>query len=350
MPKAQLEVTQYDLHACHCSKCGQYQQGKFPSGVNARVQYGSGVRALSVLLHTNFQLPLKKIKILFGDLFGYELNQSSTLSAIKKCYEQLQKSEALIKKQLTEGSLSHFDESGLRVEGKLHWLHVASNEVLTYLFVHQKRGKLALEDQASVLPNFKGWAIHDCWASYFKFDQCKHAICGAHLIRELIALEENGSEWAACFRTFLFSLYELTDQGRDCLNSIQKQYALHTFHDIWKYANDLEPMPEKKGKGRPKATKGRNLLNRLKVHLQAVLAFAFHQQVPFTNNQAERDIRPIKTKLKVAGCFRTFSGAQRYARIQGFISSARKNNKHVLNEIIKALNGKDTFIHDLIPC
>jgi transposase len=341
LPEPKLEVTEHQKLACTCSKCGNINEGVFPQGINARVQYGVGVRALVVLLNVAFKLPLKKIRTLFGDLYAYAINDSTIINAVKRCYTTLESSETVIKKNIVQSIVAHFDETGLRVEGKLHWLHTCSTKLYTYFFIHTHRGSKALEDVASLLPRFKNWAIHDCWSSYFKFKECLHGLCGAHIIRELFALEEKQIRWASWFRRYLFALYYLSEKGTKALNTDQQKRALLLFQNIWNNADMIEPLPKKSilARGKPKATKGRNLLIRLKKHQAALLAFAFHEQVPFTNNQAERDLRPAKTKQKIAGSFRTFSGAQNYARIFGFISTIRKNQFNVFNELVAAFNG-----------
>ena len=350
IPEPKLEVTEYQQLGCTCDKCGTYNKGIFPQGVKARVQYGIGVRALVVLLNVAFNVPLKKIQSLFGDLYGYAINTSTILKAVQICYERLQSSEQIIQQKLLSSKVTHFDETGLRVAGKLHWLHTCCNQFFTYLFVHTKRGKKALLDTTSLLPQFKNWAIHDCWSSYFSFTKCQHGLCGAHILRELTALIQKDTHWALCFKRYLLTLYHLSDKGNGVLNKAQQQKALALFDKVCSYADQAEPPPAKSssGRGRPKATKGRNLLNRLKEHQSEVLAFAFHKEVPFTNNQAERDLRPAKTKQKVAGSFRKLEGAKRYARIYGFISTTRKHQFSIFNELKEAFSG-DTFLTKSSP-
>lgn len=348
MPIPKLAVTEHQQLGCNCANCGTYNKGEFPAGVTARVQYGVGVRALVVLLNIAFNLPLKKIQSLFSDLYGYAINTSTILKATQNCYEQLQASEQVIKENLLNRIVAHFDETGLRVAGQLHWLHTCCDSLFTYLFVHLKRGKKALLDTPSVLPDFKNWAIHDCWSSYFSFTHCKHGICGAHLLRELTALIQKDTQWAVWFKRYLLTIYYQSDQGKGQLSPIQQQKALLLFDKIWNYADQAEPPPVKTPgkKGRPKATKGRNLLNRLKQHQSEVLAFAFNKEVPFTNNQAERDLRPAKTKQKVAGSFRKLEGAKKYARIYGFISTTRKHQFNIFNELKKAFIGETFLTHN----
>lgn len=341
LPEPKLIVTEYQKLICKCGRCGLSTAGKFPLGVHSSTQYGSGVRALTTLLNCGFAMPVKKVQCLFTDLFGYSINEGTISNNNQRCFDLLEPTETIIKEKLVQSSLGHSDETGVRVSGKLHWLHVFCTTLYTFFFVHTHRGKEALNSSTSILPDFSGWVVHDCWKSYFSFQGCKHAICGAHILRELTALEEKGTIWAKWMKDYLLALLELTKQNDGVLNIEQQQKALALFHQLTSTADEIEPPPTKKAgkRGRPKATKGRNLLNRLMKHQEAVLAFAFHQQVPFTNNLAERDLRPAKTKQKVAGCFRTFQGAQRQARIYGFISTVRKHQLNSFKELKNIFKG-----------
>jgi transposase len=344
LPEPKLEVTEYQKLVCRCGRCGLEVSGIFPDQVKSRVQYGSGVRSLTTLLNCGFSMPVKKIQQLFVDLFGYNINEGTIVNNNISCHTLLQTSETAIKDRLLNEQVGHSDESGVRVAGKLHWLHVFSSALFTYFFVHVNRGKKALEDKVSVIPDFKGWLVHDCWSSYFNFTGCKHALCGAHIIRELVALDEKGTTWAKWFIRYLFCVYEMVEVNNGVLSKEQQIKALELFNKIAEYADKIEPQPIKGKRGRPKSTKGRNLLNRLVQHQEGVLAFAFHQEVPFTNNLAERDLRPIKTKQKVSGCFRTLNGAQNHARIYGFISTARKHQLNIFQELKKVFNLKNSFV------
>jgi len=207
--------------------------------------------------------------------------------------------------------------------------------------VHNKRGKEALESTKSILNRFTGWLIHDCWHSYFGFTHVKHGVCGAHLLRELEFLIENQSRWAKAFKALLLSLYKSPIETRlESRVQIEQNYD-----EILRQANLEEPMPIKTTKrGRLKRSKGRNLLLRLQKFKPAVLAFAFHKEVPFTNNQAERDLRPVKVKQKISGCFRTMIGAEYYARIAGFISTLRKHHLNVFKELCNVFDGHSYFL------
>lgn len=345
LPDPKLEVTEYQQQSCICPGCGKTNIGEFPKGISPNAQYGSGVRALVTLLNVNYKIPFNKIKRLFTDLYGYSLNESTQINTLDKCYNFLESTELQIKNRLLSNQVNHFDETGLRVAGKLHWLHNSSSKLYTYLFVHANRGKKALVDPVSLLPDYKGWAVHDCWSSYFKFDQCNHSICGAHLLRELQGLVDQKSIWAQQMHTLLLDIYKQTDQGKSKLKKPLK--FIRKYNKICREADKEEPLPIVNPRGRPKQTKGRNLMNRLIKYKDAVLAFAKYTFIPFTNNLAERDVRHAKVKQKIAGSFRTKRGAEVYARIHSFLSSLRKHQLHkeelnlnIFKELIAVFDGK----------
>jgi len=333
-----LEITEYQIFKACCPACSQEQKGVAPEGVNAPAQYGNKVKAFVVLLNVHYKLPFKKIQLLFSDLFGYPINESTISSAGEICYEKLEESERIIKLKIIGDNVVHADETGLRTAGKLHWLHTATTRLYTYLFVHEKRGSGAMQSNKSILRDYIGWLVHDCWGSYFNLGKLKHAICGAHILRELEGLIENGeTKWAKVFKSFLLSVYMMPFEER----VKRRKYIESKYDRICGIGEKAEPPPMKTTgrKGRYKRTRGRNLVERLIREKDAVLAFAFNKEVPFTNNLAERDIRPAKVKQKISNCFRTFKGAEIYARIEGFISTVRKNKRCVFPELCTTFEG-----------
>jgi transposase len=329
IPAPRLEVTEHRLGIITC--CGQQHKGTFPSDVNQIVQYGSRINALSVLLNTDYKVPFEKIEQLLGDLYGCSFNESTAISANMKCFDLLEPIESKIKIEILASPIVHFDETGMRVQGQLQWFHTASTFLFTYLFVHPNRGIKALQSTYSIIKDFTHRAIHDCWKSYFDFNQCSHALCNAHIVRELEALKENGSLWAVEMQDLLLHLFFLSEKASKIVE--HEQEWLLKYQAICQKADKEEPPPLYGKRGRPKNSKGRNLLNRLVEHQNGILAFAFILEVPFTNNQAERDIRSLKTKQKVATSFRTFKGAQNHARIQSFVSTLRKHKMNVFHNL-----------------
>ena len=191
LPQPKLEVIAHELLKEKCLVCGKWHKGVAPEGVNAPVQYGEGVKALTTLLNVGYRIPLRKIQALFSDLFGYAINESTVYSASRQCYIRLKETIAIIKSKIIDAMTTHADETGIRVEEMLSWLHVATTEMYTYLFVHEKRGRLALQSEQSILDKLTGWLVHDCRSSYFNFTELHHALCGAHILRGLEGLIEN---------------------------------------------------------------------------------------------------------------------------------------------------------------
>jgi transposase len=339
IPPPRIEVTEHRVLDWVCSGCQALNAGQFPPDVCSNAQYGFRLGAMSVLFNNGYNIPRNKVQLIFEDLYGVRLNEGTLQSQNELAYGCLEGDEAHIKAKLLESEVVHYDETGFYVGKDRFWEHVASNGRYTHLFVHPQRGAAAHEAGLSVLPACQNWAVHDRWPTYFNFTACRHAVCGAHLLREFTGPVESGSKWAASFHAFLLELYGRSDKGKASIETGKRPEVLARYNQLLEQADKEEPPPTQKPRGKPKKSKGRNLFDRLSKHPDAVLAFAFHQQVPFTNNQAERDIRPTKTKMKVSGCFRTHDGAEIYARVQSFLSTVRKLQFNPFNELYTALSG-----------
>jgi transposase len=327
LPQPKREVTEHQMGEIEC--CGCVQQGEYPPEIRASVPYGAGGRGLVTNLSVEHKMPLEQICCLVADFYGDALNSETVETALAEGSELARPLEASSVEQLQQAEVVHCDETGLRIEGKLQWVYPASNAWSTHLCVHEKRGEAALRSEASVLKAFRGYAVHDCLASSFKCSECRHGLCHAHLVRALQGLIETGSQWAKELQTFLLDRYKDAAHSPP-LHGQAAAEKRQKYRDILAQAEAEEPPPAPKpGKGRPKSTPGRNLLKRLKDHDDAVVAFAWGEGVPFTNNQAERDLRPAKVTQKVRGCFRTQQGANVYARLQAVISTCRKQERNV---------------------
>lgn len=341
LPPQLLQVTEHRLGSKCCPGCGKIHQGRFPDQVDAPAQYGPRVRALISLLNVEQSLPVGRISELFCSLTGYGLNQNTIVSAVNRMGEDLAVDTELIKEKILEASMAHADESGARINGKLHWFHDLVTESHTYFFVHAKRGREALDSTDSITDQFSGTLIHDCWSSYFNLDCSDHGLCGAHLLRELKNLSDNHQrQWASNMHDLLMYAYKFSDNGRSTLSSKKLKLVRRRYAEILAAADAAEPPPIINKKGKPKKSKGRNLMDRLAKYESYVLNFAMVEGIPFTNNLAERDIRPLKIKLKVSGCFRTLQGAKTYARIKGFCSTVKKNGLSVYEQLLAAIDGR----------
>ncbi len=205
LPWPCLKVIAYRVGQIEC--CGQVQRGKYPPDVKARVQYGPGMHALVTQLAVDDKMPLQHICRLFRDLYGYELNSETVEAALGEGYALAAPVEAATIERLKQAEVAHCDETGVRVAGKLHWVHVASNSLYPHLFVHPKRGAEALQSDVSVWKDVRGRAIHDDWAAYYQFSEANHGACLAHILRERRGLMAQGSAWAEAMHTFLLDLY-----------------------------------------------------------------------------------------------------------------------------------------------
>jgi transposase len=318
-------------------------RGRFPEGVTQPLQYGAGVKSLLVYLQSYQLLPYARTCELFHDLFGSAPSEGTLSETLQSCSFQLEATEAAIREALTQAKVAHFDETGLRVEGKLHGLHSqsglslysASTETLTHYSPQKKRGQEGMK-AAGVLPNFQGRAVHDGWASYFTYG-CDHALCNAHHLRELTFLAERHSQaWAEELKRLLIEMKQAVeaanDAGKAALTKKTLRSLLKRYDTLLKTGEAANPPPPEAvpRRGRRKQTPARNLLGRLRRYQEETLAFLYDFAVPFDNNPAEREIRMMKVQQKVSGGFRSQEGAQAFCRIRGYIASARKQSHPVL--------------------
>jgi transposase len=242
----------------------------------------------------------------------------------------------------------HVDESGLRVKGQLPWLHVASTAALTSYEVHTKRGHEALE-AAGMLGACKGTAVHDHWKPYFTYDTCAHALCNAHHLRALRFIATQYQQaWANDMAALLLEIkaaVAATPEPAMRLSLTELPAFEKRYDAVGQAGFEANPTPgpptegAEKKRGRPTQPPPVNLLIRLRDFKGPVLAFMTDFRVPFDNNQGERDIRMVKVKQKVSGGFRTLEGAQRFGRIRGYLSTARKHAKNVFEAIRDAFEG-----------
>jgi transposase len=292
-------------------------------------------------------LPYERTSEVLRDLFGRRAPGVGTLHlALKSCFEGLQETHKAIKEGLIrEAEVANFDETGLRVGQKGMWVHVASTATLTHYAVHEKRGRQASEE-IGILPSFRGVAVHDGLSSYWHYEQCAHALCNAHHLRELSFVEEeHKQQWAGRMKRLLMEVKKAVGEevasGGTRLEPQRVKEFERRYQQLVEAGLKANPPPARTGKrGRPKQSKGKNLVDRLQKHREAVLRFMYDFRVPFDNNQAERDIRMLKVRQKISGGFRTRRGAQIFCRIRGYISTVRKQGENVLGALENVFIGE----------
>ena len=336
-----------------CMLHGDTRKGNFPNDVKATVQYGENLQALSVALNTVGAVSVKRTHEILSGVFNIPLATGTISNMVKRCANAVSETVNRIKQKVANSGLGHFDETGTRVDKKLWWVHDASNCEFTYLDISPKRGYLGME-QCGVLPLFHGIAMHDCWASYWSYEDCQHAVCCAHLLRELTGVIENHPEqkWASAFIDLLLEMKKVKDKAVEVGKETLSYYHYHKFDkrydELIKQAREENPLPvtTEKKRGRKKKGKILALVDRLDNYKASVCLFIHNFMVPFDNNQAERDLRMIKVKTKVSGCFRSEEGARDYLKIMSYIGTAHKQGHNAYDAIRKAISGCPDFIFE----
>lgn len=344
IPTPQMEVTEHRCEIKECPDCGKTTTAIFPAGVTKAAQYGVNIKTIASYLMQYQLIPSERTQAALADLFGASVAEGTLFGWAEQLHTTLEAPEQVIKEQLQQAPVLHNDETGLFCEAKLHWLHVSSTSRLTHYAVHPKRGTEAM-DAIGILPKFRGTAIHDSWKPYFSY-ACTHSVCNAHILRELtFAQEEDHQRWAKDMKQLLLRIERSVTKARQRHRQCLAPRSLHHFERQYDrlLAIALRHNPRQRGsphrRGRKKQTKTRNLIERLRDYRAAVLAFMYDFRVPFTNNQAERDIRMAKVKQKISGTFRSMLGAEIFARIRGYISTARKNSLTAFDALHSAFAG-----------
>lgn len=331
IPPPKVEVTEHQSESKYCSCCNKVVSSLFPQMVTAPCQYGSVIRSWAVYYQNQHFIPEDRLQQLFIDMYGVSLATATLANYNATAFEGLSEFEEITLSMAKKATVKHLDETGFRVAGKTQWLHTLSTETLTYYHVSPKR--------KSLLDGLSGIVVHDHWRPYYQLEGVEHALCNQHHLRELKALIEHDREtWATKMSRFLrlalryrhwFGKQPIPEHRLNQFDKIYEQIV----EDGLAYHQSLPPLPFQKKRGKKKQRTGHNLLLRLKHYKQDVLRFLYNPDSPFTNNNAERDLRMVKCKQKISGGFRTSHGAQQFARIRGFISTARKQGWNILGSV-----------------
>jgi transposase len=350
--EGRLTVTEHRAETHHCDQCGTRTKAKFPAVVRAPVQYGQGVLARAVYLHLYQLLPVARTAETMRDLFSCRISAASIQRAARVSSGKLVNTEQRIKAAIRDASVIGVDETGLRVAGQGGYVHVARTEEMTHYAYDERRGKAAM-DEIGILPQFTGTLVRDGFASYKWYEQCRHSLCNAHLLRDLVFVEEVNPEqkvWTTPLAKLLLKIKDRVAQAKvettSQLNEQMKNDFLHRYDKLVRKADRLNPPLPREKTERAAAKKPavqltpRRLINRLQKRRDEVLRFMTDISVPFDNNGSERDLRMVKLQQKISGCFRTPDGARNFCRVRSYLSTARKQGYSLLRSLERAFNGK----------
>jgi transposase len=343
LPMIALQVVEHCAQRRRCG-CGHLTAGVFPDEATAPTCYGPGVAALGTYLLARQHLPVARAAELMSDCLGAPVSTGWLAGLLPAAAARLGGFEAILREQLQDAAVAHFDETGARIDGQLWWIHVAATDRLTAYHRAPARGKTSI-NLGGVLPGFGGVAVHDGLTSYRHYD-VEHGLCNAHHLRELAALTEtlgtDGVTWPAKMSDLLVEINTAVNtakaDGKTQLTARRLAGHRRRYRALIAEGWKTHPPPAPTGKrGRPKLGVAGSLLRRLDIYQDDVLRFATDFTVPFDNNQAERDIRMIKLQQKISGSWRTEHGADAFLTVRSYLSTARKNGRNALDVL------RDTF-------
>lgn len=341
-----IKVVEHRSEVKSCSCCGAAVVGAFPPEATGRVQYGSNLRSLVSYFHNYQMIPYARLVEIMGDLTGHRISEGTVYNYQNKAYERLEGFEQALKAVLLNSAVAGFDETGVGLGGSLNWTHVCTTRLHAHFSVHAKRGKEGMA-AGGILPGFEGVAVHDFWQSYFHF-HCQHAACNAHILRELKAIaEQTKQNWATQMGQLLRQMNRLVkkhrNEGKEQVPRLWQRRLQNRYDQLLRKGLEANPPPEK-----GKNSKARNLLIRLRDWESAILAFFYDFEIPFTNNEAERDLRMLKVKLKISGCFRGKDAAVFFMRIRSYILTARKQGNTAFQALKALFDRTLSWDHNLI--
>jgi len=330
-----LVVTEHRGHVCSCARCGTPTQAAFPEGVAAPVQYGPRISAFVVYLLQGQFLPEDRLAEVMRDLFGVSLVPATIARMSRSCADRLHSFAQEVRECVNGAKIKHLDETGFRLCGKTQWLHIASNALLTCYRVCATRG--------SLWNNVVGIVVHDHWKPYYTMKGVLHALCNAHHLRELKALIDIDQEdWARKMQILLRRACHVTNLARRrgvmlkprLIARIERHYDAIVVKGLAFHLAKPALLRRQRRSGKPRRI-GHNLLVRLQQRRDDVLRFLHDPNVPFTNTQAERDIRMMKLHEKISGGYRSQDSADDFAVIRSVLSTARKQGWNIVQTLMQ---------------
>ena len=333
-----------DAEIKDCPECHARTKGRFPENMPGPLQYGNGIKAFVINHLVTQMVSLSRAVGLVQAMSGIKLSEATCLNYIQRLHDALEPWEVGTREYLLTRPALHTDETGLKVNKKTFWMHVVTCGFVTIKFLHRKRGKEAI-DFFGIIPVYTGTLIHDCWAAYFSYFQCKHQVCGSYILWDLaFVIDSNGYRWARLMHKLLREICHAVNQSETGMLSEAecRRYRKRYRTILTQGGKELPEIPRRrKGKrGRLARPLGHNLHDRLLKYEDSVLRFMSDPDVSFTNNTAEQKIRMSKVKIKVSGCFRTERYAHAWCRISSYLDSMAELGYNPIEAILIALDGK----------
>lgn len=342
IPEIAPTVTEHRAHRRRCG-CGHTTIAAFPDGVRGVVSYGPRARAFIAYLLARQHLPNRRVAETMTDLFGLPISTGTIDAIYHDASNRLKGFMAALVAVLRALPVLHADETTDRVGTLTCWMHVVSTSMFTLIHASTTRGAAAF-DEAGVLPGYRGVIVHDRLAMYWKL-KAKHGVCGAHLLRDLaeVAIVATQTGWATGLAALLVEINHACNDARDrglkqLAPAAQRRFA--TRYDTLVAAGHAANPDPSPGRKRDRLQRGsHNLATAFTVHRPSILRYMYNLDVGFTNNQAERDLRPSKLHRKISGCFRSNAGAERFARLRSYLSTTRKHDLAAIDALTRLFNG-----------
>jgi transposase len=342
LPPMRVRVTEHQLIARRCW-CGTTTCATAPEGVTAPVQYGPRITAIILYLYVGQFLSKKRTASALAELFGTPVSEGTVAAMTKRAADGLGEFLDVVRDGIVEAEVAGFDETGLRVAGRLHWVHCARTGKYTLITCHAKRGREGI-NAAGVLGRFRGIAVHDAWAPYDTYLDVRHQLCCAHALRELHSVAETAPPdaqwcWATQAVDALVAMQRLVVKAIAVGAEAVDADALNKQIQLYRSAVQLG-ITETAARSDTVMKRHNALARRLIDRQDDYLRFTQDWRIPADNNGSERDIRMIKLRQKVSGCLRTLTGATHFCAIRSYQSTAAKHGRHLFDTLVMLAEGR----------
>jgi transposase len=342
LPPMTVQVTEHQLIARRCH-CGATACGAAPEGVSAPVQYGPRITAIILYLYVGQFLSKKRTALALAELFGAPVSDATVASVTARAADGLDEFLTAVGDRMAVSEVAGFDETGLRVAGRLAWVHCARTSKYTLITCHPKRGRDGING-AGVLDRFRGIAVHDAWAPYDTYVNAQHQLCCAHALRELAGVADAAPSdadwcWASQAGDALVAMQKLVAEAITAGADTIEPDALADQVRLYRSAAQIGAT-QTAARSTTAMRRHHALARRLLDRQDDYLRFTTDWRVPPDNNGSERDIRMIKLRQKVSGCLRTLTGARQFCAIRSYLSTAAKHGRSFFDTLVMLAEGR----------